>query len=113
MLLGFLERGPVYRPDRSWIFSRCPHAQAAHQDGSQRRAVTARFDSRQVGRLPIRARNSSRVAVDSRNVPSTDEVIITEFCFSTPRIIMHKWRASIITPTPLASIDSMTSLDIC
>ncbi len=24
-----------------------------------------------------------------------------EFCFSTPRITMHKWRASMITPTPL------------
>jgi len=37
-------------------------------------------------------------------------VIITEFCFSTPRIIMHRWRASIITPTPLASTDGSSSI---
>src|SRR5437879_9249716 len=48
-------------------------------------------------RCPIRPRNSSRVAAESRKVPTTDEVIMTEFCFSTPRIIMHRWRASIIT----------------
>ena len=85
-------------------------AEPAARRPGQRDAVATRIDARQVGRLPINARNSSRVAVDSRNVPSTDEVIMTEFCFSTPRIIMHKWRASIITPTPLASTDSMTSL---
>src|SRR5207247_1087240 len=64
-------------------------------------------------RCPIRPRNSSRVAAESRKVPTTDEVIMTEFCFSTPRIIMHRWRASIITPTPAASIESMIASAIC
>ena len=53
----------------------------------ERRRPSASFD--QVARLPISARNSSRVACDSRKVPSTDEVIITEFCFSTPRLDHH------------------------
>src|SRR6266511_334064 len=70
-------------------------------------------DAIQTLRLPISERNSSRVATDSRKVPSTEDVIMIEFCFSTPRIIMHRWRASIITPTPRAPIDSMTSWEIC
>jgi len=33
-----------------------------------------------------------------------DEVTAAECCFSTPRIIMHKCRASITTPTPWGSM---------
>ena len=38
---------------------------------------------------------------------------MVEFCFSTPRIIMQRWRASIITPTPLACASSITTCEIC
>jgi hypothetical protein len=39
---------------------------------------------------PIRVRNSVRVATEFRKLPSMAEVVIIEFCFSTPRIIMHR-----------------------
>src|SRR5471032_738419 len=38
---------------------------------------------------PISCRNSTRVVLESRNAPSITEVFMVEFCFSTPRIIMH------------------------
>jgi hypothetical protein len=37
----------------------------------------------------IKVKNSLRVACDSRNAPSITELFITEFCFCTPRIIIH------------------------
>jgi hypothetical protein len=40
--------------------------------------------------LPIRVKNSVRVATEFRKLPSIAEVVIIEFCFSTPRIIMHR-----------------------
>jgi hypothetical protein len=58
-------------------------------------------------------KNSSRVAGFVRNTPSTEEVTKLEFCFSTPRIIMQRWRASIITPTPSALIESLIAKAIC
>jgi hypothetical protein len=39
---------------------------------------------------PISVRNSVRVATEFRKLPSMAEVVIIEFCFSTPRIIMHR-----------------------
>ena len=51
---------------------------------------------------PINCRNSMRVLLDSRNAPSMTEVFMVEFCFSTPRIIMHMCLASITTATPAA-----------
>src|SRR5204863_5542657 len=45
-------------------------------------------------------RNSSRVLASSRNAPRSALVTVFEFCFSTPRIIMQRWYASITTPTP-------------
>ena len=45
-------------------------------------------------------RNSSRVCLLSRKTPSIALVTAAECCFSTPRITMHRWRASMITPTP-------------
>src|SRR5271167_979377 len=62
--------------------------------------------------LPPRtsARNSSRVCLFSRNTPSMALDTAVEFCFSTPRITMHRCRASTITPTPCGlSISSMDS----
>src|SRR6266516_4923838 len=50
--------------------------------------------------LPTKARNSSRVALFDRNEPSIVLVMVPECCFSTPRIIMQKWRASTKTATP-------------
>ena len=48
-----------------------------------------------------RRRNSSRVFESSRKMPLSALVTAREFCFSTPRIIMQKWAASITTPTPV------------
>ena len=48
----------------------------------------------------ISCRYSMRVAWDSRKVPSITDVFIVEFCFSTPRIFMHRCSASIVTATP-------------
>src|ERR1017187_1533604 len=40
-------------------------------------------------------------------------VIAPECCFSTPRIIMQKWRASQITPTPSGLMASCTVCATC
>ena len=47
-------------------------------------------------------RNSSRVFLSLRNTPLMAEVMVFEFCFSTPLIIMQVWLASITTATPWA-----------
>jgi hypothetical protein len=44
------------------------------------------------------------VLLESRKAPSITEVFMVEFCFSTPRIIMHMCRASMTTATPAASV---------
>src|ERR1039457_4606361 len=59
------------------------------------------------------ARNSSRVSLRLRNAPSMALVIAPECCFSTPRIIMQKWRASQITPTPSGLMASCTVCATC
>lgn len=41
------------------------------------------------GTQRTRLRNSARVAGFSRKAPIIIELTMTEFCFSTPRIIMH------------------------
>ena len=43
--------------------------------------------------------NSSRVLAWLK-APLKEEVVVMEFCFSTPRIIMHMWRASQTTIVP-------------
>lgn len=63
--------------------------------------------------LAINDMNSDLVAAESWKLPRTDEVVIIEFCFSTPRIIMHKCCASMITPTPSASMVSLIECAIC
>ena len=45
---------------------------------------------------------SLRVLALVLKMPSMQEVVITEFCFSTPRIIMHICLASIVTAAPAA-----------
>src|SRR5262249_47546135 len=42
----------------------------------------------------------ARVSGPPRNVPSIAEVIPFDFCFSPPRISMHRWIPSIPTATP-------------
>src|SRR5438067_2445601 len=124
-LLGYIEGEPPFAildlgcgPGRDLkAFAGLGHV-AIGLEGSERFAAMARERVARSAlsyapRCPIRPRNSSRVAAESRKVPTTDEVIMTEFCFSTPRIIMHRWRASIITPTPAASIESMMAWEIC
>src|ERR1700688_65486 len=51
-------------------------------------------------------KNSSRVSLLWRNAPSIALVTACPCCFSTPRICMHKCRASTITPTPSGLIFS-------
>jgi hypothetical protein len=50
--------------------------------------------------LLIKFRNSDLVRASLRNAPSIALVTATEFCFSTPRIDMHRWVASVTTATP-------------
>src|SRR5438045_4896825 len=50
-------------------------------------------------------RNSARVSF-CRKQPTIADVTVDEFCFSIPRIIMHRCRASITTPTPCGAIAS-------
>jgi hypothetical protein len=40
-------------------------------------------------------------------------VMVREFCFSTPRIIMHMWYASITTPTPRGWSTSSMAFATC
>lgn len=56
--------------------------------------------------------NSLRVASSRRNEPIIELVLITECCFSTPRICMQRWRASMTTPTPWASRISISAPEI-
>src|SRR5438105_15662274 len=48
-----------------------------------------------------KARNSPRVRASSLKLPRRHEVFMTEFCFSTPLIIMERCFASITTAAPL------------
>ena len=64
-------------------------------------------------RQRINRMNSFRVASSRRKEPSMELVVITECCFSTPRICMHRCRASITTPTPSAPTVSMIACDTC
>src|ERR1700693_5445399 len=68
---------------------------------------------RPLGRWRIRERNSERVSSSLRKQPSMEEVTAAECCFSTPRIIMHRWRASITTATPWGSITFWMVSAIC
>src|SRR5205823_10557832 len=54
-------------------------------------------------------RNSSRVLASCSSAPRSALVTVLEFCFSTPRIIMQRWYASITTPTPRGSSTSMSA----
>ena len=58
------------------------------------------YEAYQAGTLAEIARHTLKGEF-RRIDPRSAEVIVLEFCFSTPRIIMQKWRASQITPTPL------------
>src|SRR5206468_10130449 len=60
-------------------------------------------------RLYTSRRNSSRVFASCSRAPRRALVTVLEFCFSTPRIIMQRWYASITTPTPRASSTSMSA----
>ena len=44
-------------------------------------------------------KNSALVSLLSK-APVKSDVVVTELCFCTPRMLMHKWRASITTATP-------------
>ena len=65
--------------------SRANPARSARYDSS----ATAK-PSRQLDPLCARRRNSSRVLGSSRNTPVSADVIVFEFCFCTPRIIMQR-----------------------
>src|SRR6266852_297241 len=59
--------------------------------------------------FPTNAKNSSRVCLFSRKAPSIALVTACPCCFSTPRICIHKCRASMITPTPCGAILSSSA----
>jgi pimeloyl-ACP methyl ester carboxylesterase len=63
--------------------------------------------------LLISFKNSFRVCSCVRNAPSMELVTARVFCFSTPLIIMHKWRASMTTATPWASNFRLSVSAIC
>src|SRR5438093_1510385 len=48
----------------------------------------------------ISSMNSARVSGRSRKAPSIADVTALEFCFSTPRMSMQRWIASMTTATP-------------
>ena len=58
--------------------------------------------------LLIKFRNSDRVRASLRNAPSIALVTATEFCFSTPRMDMHRCVASVTTATPSGLIFSVS-----
>ena len=58
-------------------------------------------------------RNSLRVSFSWRKQPSMEDVTAAECCFSTPRIIMQRWRASIDEPRYLARSDHLAVRDVC
>src|SRR5260221_8476676 len=60
-------------------------------------------------RLYTSRRNSSRVFASWSSAPRRALVTSLEFCFSTPRIIMQRWYASITTPTPRGSSTSISA----
>jgi len=57
----------------------------------------------------IESLNDARVAGWLWKLPSTEEVVMTALAFSTPRIIMQRWRHSMTTPTPSAFTARITS----
>jgi len=57
-------------------------------------------------------KNSFRVGYFS-NSPKKAEVVVTEFCFCTPRIIIHKCFASITTATPIGFSAFFIASKIC
>ena len=57
--------------------------------------------------------NSARVSGRSRKAPSIAEVTAFEFCFSTPRISMQRWIASMTTATPRGWSASLSVFAIC
>ena len=85
----------------AWCLVRRPSTE--HQDPGPRTYVGAPF-------AYAKYRNSSRVLGSSRKPPRSALVIVFEFCFSTPRIIMHRWNASITTPTPAGFSTSSIAL---
>src|SRR6266446_6140461 len=58
-------------------------------------------------------RNSERVRASSLKVPSKQDVFMTEFCFSTPRIIIQRCFASTTTPTPAGRSVFIKASAIC
>src|SRR6267378_739108 len=64
--------------------------------------------------VPTRSeRNSERVRASSLKVPSKQDVFMTEFCFSTPRIIMQRCLASTTMPTPAGRSVFIKASAIC
>ena len=84
------------------------HPRGPRPDPARGRAQDLVFDGRDVETAPFPCwrtsdRNSRRVSF-WRKHPTMAEVTVEECCFSMPRIIMQRWRASTTTPTPCGSI---------
>ena len=63
--------------------------------------------------LPIAERNSRRVEESSRKAPIIWLVTIVRPVFSTPRVVIHPWLASITTPTPFGCKTVSREVAIC
>src|SRR2546429_211618 len=61
----------------------------------------------------ISSMNSARVSGRSRKEPSIAEVTAFEFCFSTPRMSIQRWIASMTTATPRGWRASFSVFAIC
>jgi len=85
-----------------------PVCEAAPVGDGQINLTFMRLPCRQPPAQPgcrTRERNSARVSF-CRKHPTIADVTVEEFCFSIPRIIMQRCRASITTPTPCGLIAS-------
>src|SRR5258707_1082589 len=93
--------------ERSERLCRGRHLPSAPQPRAQREEAWRPPSSRcyiPFGRCRISDTDSPRVSSSLRKHPSIELVTAAECCFSTPRIIMQRCRASITTPTPCGSI---------
>ena len=70
------------------------------RDAVELPTMQSRGCRRRQPRWRISSRNSCRVRASPWNTPSIALVVVTEFCFSTPRIAMQRCVASMTTATP-------------
>src|SRR5690625_3592082 len=86
-------------------------AAGADEDGEEISIENAEQGS--VQRFSIPCRNSWRVRGSVLKTPRMALVRVVELCFSTPRIIMHMWCASVTTASPSGCSSPVRASAIC